>query len=497
LPDNPPNTPNPPNVPGSNPSSPTAPNAPVSISTKDSPSTTATSPPAPAPPPPKPVAKKDAGPRKSHTWIWIILVILLLVGIFYFYRQHQKAAQAAAQAKQPRPSAPISTTTARTGDIGVYINALGTVTPVYTATITSRVDGQITNVAYREGQMVHKGDLLIEIDPRPFQAALLQAQGTLAKDEAVLNEARIDLTRFQQAYDRNAIAKQQLDDQGQLVKQDEGTVKQDQGTVAAAATNLDYTRIIAPIEGRVGLRLVDPGNIVTSGSTTPLVVITQLQPITVIFSVAEDYLPQIQKQLRGNQKLPVDAFARDQSTKLASGSLLTLDNQIDQTTGTVKLKAIFDNHDTELFPNQFVNARLLVDTQRGVTLLPTAAIQRNAQGTFIYVISSDNTANLRSVTVGTTDASTAAVQGVNAGEVVAVNGFDKLQNGGKVTINNKPAGGANGGNNGTNGNSSTANGSNNGTSSSNSTANGNGANKNGNATPTPNTNSNTGGGTHP
>jgi membrane fusion protein, multidrug efflux system len=485
LPDNPPNTPNSPNVPGpgTNPSSPNAPSAPVSISTKDSPSTTATTPPAPAPPPPKPVAQKDAGPRKSHTWIWIVVIILLLLGIFYFYRQHEKAAQAAAQAKQPRPSAPIATTTARTGDIGVYINALGTVTPVYTATITSRVDGQITNVAYREGQMVHKGDLLIEIDPRPFQAALLQAQGTLAKDEAVLNEAKIDLTRFQQAYDRNAIAKQQLDDQGQLVKQDEGTVKQDQGTVAAAATNVDYTRIIAPIEGRVGLRLVDPGNIVTSGSTTPLVVITQLQPITVIFSVAEDYLPQIQKQLRGGQKLPVDAFARDQSTKLASGSLLTLDNQIDQTTGTVKLKAIFDNHDTELFPNQFVNARLLVDTQRGVTLLPTAAIQRNAQGTFVYVISSDNTANLRNVTVGTTDANTAAVQGVNAGEVVAVNGFDKVQNGGKVTINNKAPGGGNGGNNGTSPNGSTPT--------------GNGSNKNGNAPASPNTNSNTGGGTHP
>ena len=480
MPDNPPNTPNSPDVPGSG-------NRPgasgTTISTKDSPSTTATSPPAPAPPRRTPHEQLDAPPRKSHTWIWFVVVILLLVGIFYFYRQHQKAAQAAAQAKQPRPSAPISTTIARTGDIGVYINALGTVTPVYTATITSRVDGQITNVAYREGQMVRKGDLLIEIDPRPYQAALPQAQGTLAKDTAVLSEARIDLNRFQQAYDRNAIAKQQLDDQGQLVKQDEGTVKQDQGTVAAAATNLDYTKIIAPIEGRVGLRLVDPGNIVTSGSTTPLVVITQLQPITVIFSVAEDYLPQIQKQLRGNQKLPVDAFARDQSTKLASGSLLTLDNQIDQTTGTVKLKAIFDNHDTELFPNQFVNARLLVDTQRGVTLLPTAAIQRNAQGTFVYVISSDNTANLRNVTVGTTDASIAAVQGVNAGEVVAVNGFDKLQNGGKVTINNKPPGGANSGNNGTSPNSGSAN--------------GNAANKNGNATPSPNTNSSTGGGTHP
>ena len=300
--ENPPNTPkapgpgNNPNVPGA-PSAPAAPNAPVTISTKDSPSTTATAPPTPAPPPTKPPERRDARPRTGHTWVWIVVVILLFLAIFYFYRQHEKAAEAAA-AKKPVPSAPISTTTARKGDIGVYINALGTVTPVYTATITSRVDGQITNVAYTEGQMVKKGDLLIEIDARPYQAALTQAQGALAKDTAVLSEARIDLTRYEQAYERNAIAKQQLDDQAQVVHQDEGTVKQDEGTVASAATNVDYTRITAPISGRVGLRLVDPGNIVTSGSTTALVVITQLQPITVIFSVAEDYLPQIQKQLR-------------------------------------------------------------------------------------------------------------------------------------------------------------------------------------------------------
>jgi len=489
LAENPPNTPNTPgsgnnpNAPGA-PGAPAAPTAPVTISTKDSPSTTATAPPAPAPPPPKSPDYRDARP-KSHKWVWIVVLILLIVVIFYFYRQHQKAAEAAA-AKKPVPTAPISTTTARKGDIGVYINALGTVTPVYTATITSRVDGQITNVAYTEGQMVKKGDLLIEIDPRPYQAALTQAQGTLAKDTAVLSEARIDLTRYEQAYERNAIAKQQLDDQAQVVHQDEGTVKQDEGSVASATTNLDYTRITAPISGRVGLRLVDPGNIVTSGSTTALVVITQLQPITVIFSVAEDYLPQIQKQLRNGQKLPVDAFSRDQTTKLSSGSLLTLDNVIDQTTGTVKLKAIFDNKDFELFPMQFVNARLLVDTQRGATLLPTAAIQRNAQGTFVYVISSDNTATLRTITAGTTDGNTAAVQGVNPGEVVATNGFDKLQNGGKVTIVKAPAGGT-GGNN----------------------ANPNGSNPNGNSGDAPNqqshgpatsttsgNNSNTGGGSH-
>ncbi|HXN74304.1 MAG TPA: efflux RND transporter periplasmic adaptor subunit [Candidatus Acidoferrales bacterium] len=483
MPDNPPSNPNSPNAPNS-PGDSNSPgklnasggaNAPVAISTQDSPSTTATAPPAEAPHAPKPPKRRDDGPRKSHGWVWIVVILVLLLGGFYFYRQHVKAEDVAkTQAKQPRPGVPIQTVTARTGDIGVYINALGTVTPVYTATITSRVDGQITNVAYREGQMVRKGDLLIEIDPRPFQAALTQAQGTLAKDEAVLNEARIDLNRFQQAYDRNAIAKQQLDDQEQLVKQDEGTVKQDQGAVASAATNVDYTRITAPIEGRVGLRLVDPGNIVTSGATTPLVVVTQLQPITVIFSVAEDYLPQIQKQLRSGVKMAVDAFARDQATKLASGSLLTLDNVIDQTTGTLKLKAIFQNQDLELFPNQFVNARLLVDTQRSATLIPTAAIQRNAQGAFVYVIGSDNTATLRTITVGTTDVNTAAVQNVKAGEVIAVNGFDKLQNGAKVTINN---------NNGSGGTNTSG-------------SNGTGANSNG-QTPGSTTPSSTGGGSHP
>jgi multidrug efflux system membrane fusion protein len=380
----------------------------------------------------------------GHAWIWLVIIVLLIGGIWYFYRQHE-AAQAAAKAKANARSfsVPITTATARTGPIGVYINALGTVTPVYTVTVTSRVDGQIMNVNYKEGQMVQKGDLLVEIDSRPYEAA---------HDEALLNEARIDLNRYQEAFNRNAIAKQQLDDQNQTVLQYEGSVKNDQGNVDSAKVNLIYTKITAPITGRVGLRLVDPGNIVQASASTSLVVITQLQPITVIFSIAEDYLPQVQKQLRtGNHTMSVEALDRDQTQKLAMGSLLTLDNQIDTTTGTLKLKAIFPNSDLALFPNQFVNARLLVDTQQNATLIPVAAIQRNSKGAFVYVIKSDSTAGLQNVTVGTTDGNTSAVQGIGAGTEVATTGFDKLQDGAKVAVHNSPPAGQNGSNNNNNG----------------------------------------------
>jgi multidrug efflux system membrane fusion protein len=414
------------------------PENPPKIEAKDSPSTTTTAAPATGTAARhKPVAPELLQKPRSYLWIWIVLIIILGIGGLWYYRRQQAAAAAAkAKAAAANRSVPITTATVTSGPIGVYINALGTVTPVYTATITSRVDGQINSVNYREGQMVHKGDLLLQIDPRPYEAVLTQAQGTLAHDEALLAEGRIDLDRYQQAFNRNAIAKQQLDDQTQTVKQYEGSVKNDQGTVASATTNVDYTNIKAPIDGRVGLRLIDPGNIVTAGSTTPLVVITQLQPITVIFSVAEDYLPQIQKQLRQGNKLSVEAFDRDQKTKLASGYLLTLDNQIDTTTGTVKLKAIFPNTDVTLFPNQFVNARLLVDMEQNATLVPTAAIQRNAQGTFVYIVKSDQTAAVQNIKEGTTDGAIASVQGVNAGDVIATTGFDKLQNGVKVTIKN-------------------------------------------------------------
>jgi membrane fusion protein, multidrug efflux system len=412
------------------------------IATSDSPSTTTTAAPSTrTAAPPKPQRTEAPQVHRSYLWVWIVVILVLAIGGLTYYRKQQAAAQAAkAKAAAANRSVPITTATVRQGPIGVYINALGTVTPVYTATITSRVDGQIVSVNYREGQMVRKGDVLIEVDPRPYQAALTQAQGTLAHDEALLSESRIDLDRYQLAFNRNAIAKQQLDDQTQTVKQYEGSVKNDQGTVASATTNVDYATIKAPIDGRVGLRLLDPGNIVTAGSTTPLVVITQLQPITVIFSVAEDYLPQIQKQMRAGNKMSVEAFDRAQQTKLSTGSLLTLDNQVDTTTGTVKLKAIFPNQDLMLFPNQFVNTRLLVDTEQNASLAPTAAIQRNAQGTFVYVIKPDQTAAMQNVTVGTTDGSVAAVQGLQPGQVIAITGFDKLQDGAKVSISNASGG---------------------------------------------------------
>jgi membrane fusion protein, multidrug efflux system len=412
------------------------------IATSDSPSTTTTAAPSTrTAPPPKPQRTEAPQAHRSYLWVWIVVILLLAIGGLTYYRQQQAAAQAAkAKAAAANRSVPITTATVRQGPIGVYINALGTVTPVYTATITSRVDGQIVSVNYREGQMVRKGDVLIQVDPRPYQAALMQAQGTLAHDEALLSESRIDLDRYQLAFNRNAIAKQLLDDQTQTVKQNEGSVKNDQGTVASATTNVDYATIKAPIDGRVGLRLLDPGNIVIAGSTTPLVVITQLQPITVIFSVAEDYLPQIQKQMRVGNKMSVEAFDRAQQTKLSTGSLLTLDNQVDTTTGTVKLKAIFPNQDLMLFPNQFVNTRLLVDTEQNASLAPAAAIQRNAQGTFVYVIKPDQTAAMQNVTVGTTDGSVAAVQGLQPGQVIAITGFDKLQDGAKVSITNASGG---------------------------------------------------------
>jgi len=291
-------------------------------------------------------------------------------------------------------------------------------------------------VDYKEGQLVHKGDPLLQIDPRPYEAALTQVEGQFAHDQAVLSQARIDLERYKTAYTRNAIPKQQLDDQEQIVLQDEGTVKADTGMVESARVNLGYCRLKAPFDGRVGLRLVDPGNIVQANSTTALAVITQLQPITVIFSVSEDHLGDIQQQMRQGHPMSVELWDRARTKKIATGTLLTIDNQVDTATGTVKLKALVPNKDEALFANQFVNVRLLVSTLHDAVLIPTPAIQRNAQGAFAYLITPELTASMRSIKVGTTDGDTAAVEGLAANDVVAVNGFDKLQDGMKVVIRN-------------------------------------------------------------
>ena len=298
----------------------------------------------------------------------ILLVLLPLAGaIAFLIFQHQDKGRAATNKPPPAPAGvSVSTAVAEKGSIGVFINALGSVTPLATVTIKSRVDGQLMSVNYREGQMVHQGDVLAEIDPRPFQALLTEAQGQYERDKALLENANIDLLRYQTAYSKNAIPKQQLDTQLATVHQLEGTVKNDQGQIDNAKVQLAYCHITSPISGRVGLRLVDPGNIVHAADTTGMLVITQLQPISVVFSVAEDYLSQVQLQLRRGNRLPVDAFDRSQQKKISSGTLLTFDNEIDTTTGTIKLKATFPNNDNSLFPNQFVNARLLVSTQRGV-----------------------------------------------------------------------------------------------------------------------------------
>jgi multidrug efflux system membrane fusion protein len=327
--------------------------------------------------------------------------------------------------------------TAQKGNIGVYQEAIGTVTPVYTSSVTSQVTGLVTAVHYREGQLVRKGAPLIDIDRRPFEAQLAQAQGTLEKDTQLLEQAKMDLERYRAAWARNAIAKQLLDDQEKTVLQDQGTVKADQGLVQFDRVQLAYCHITAPFNGRVGLRLIDPGNVVQANGTTPLVVITQEQPITVIFTVAEDTLGQIQGQLRHGNRLTVDAYDRAALTKIASGKLLTLDNQIDTTTGTVKLRAIFDNKDGALFPNQFVNTRLLVETLNGMTLIPTSTIQHNGQTAFVYVIQ-NGTAQIRTVKPGAVDAGMTAVEGVQAGEVVANSSFEKLQPNAKVGIAQGP-----------------------------------------------------------
>jgi membrane fusion protein, multidrug efflux system len=371
--------------------------------------------------------------------VWVVLLLLFAVGFLLVLRHHDDTTKSGAASRRGAGGGPVTLTTATAtkGDIGVYLDAIGTVTPVYTASITSQVTGPVIAVHFTEGQIVRKGDPLVDIDPRPFEATLLQAQGVLERDQAILAQATMDRDRYRDAWARNAIPKQTLDDQEKIVLQDAGTVKNDQGTVQFDQVQLGYCHIVAPIAGRVGLRLVDPGNVVQSSGTVTLAVITQLQPITVIFTIPEDNLGQVQPRLRERTKLPVEAYDRAALKKVASGTLLTLDNQIDTTTGTVKGRATFDNRDSSLFPNEFVNTRLLVNTLHGATIIPSSAIQHNGAASFVYVIQ-DDTAHMRSVKPGVTEGLNTEVTGINPGDVLADSSFDKLQDKSKIVVSKQP-----------------------------------------------------------
>ncbi len=387
-------------------------------------------------------------------WFWLLLIAV--IGGGYAYWNHKRAAASGGQAqgvagqqgsgKGKRGGqgggmggfgglglSPVGVAVARTSDVDIYLTGLGGVTPTATATVRSRVDGQLMKLHFKEGQLVKEGDLLAELDPRPYQVAVTQAEGQLARDQALLSAAQLDLKRYRTLLEQDSIASQQVDTQAALVKQYEGTVKSDQGNLASARLQLTYSRVTAPVSGRLGLRQVDIGNIVHSSDTNGIVIITQVQPITVVFSIPEDNIPAVMKQLQAGKKLATDAWDRDQKNKLAGGMLLTIDNQVDATTGTVKLKAQFPNTDYALFPNQFVNIRMLLDVRQGATVIPTAAIQRGSKGLFVYVVKSDNTVTVRNVKTGPAQGDITAIEdGVASGETVVVDGIDRLREGAKV-----------------------------------------------------------------
>jgi multidrug efflux system membrane fusion protein len=377
-------------------------------------------------------------PRRStgvRILVWVI--ILALFGLLFWWVMQRRQAPAAAGGGGRRGAmggtVTLNVRTAKKGNIGVYLDAIGTVTPVYTTTLISQVTGVLTQVNYREGQLVSRGQKLIQVDPRQYEANVLTAQGNLERDTNLLAQAEMDLKRYQDAWARNAIPKQTLEDQEKLVLQDQGLVKSDQGTLQFDQVQLAYTNITSPISGRVGLRLVDPGNLAVASSSTPLAVVTQLQPITVVFTIPEDNVSQLEQQMHKGKPLTVDALDRSNSSNLATGKLEATDNQIDTTTGTLKLRAIFDNKDNALFPNQFVNARLLLQTLENVILIPSSAVQHNGDQTYVFLIQ-NNVAHIHNIKPGVSEANVTEVEGLNAGDVIADSSFEKLQDGSKVTI---------------------------------------------------------------
>jgi multidrug efflux system membrane fusion protein len=376
------------------------------------------------------------GTKKRRPWIGLLFIVLLVLCVVLLITHKPKPQPDQSALDQPAVVT-IKAATVREGDIGIHVDALGTVTPISTVSVYSQVTGKVIAVNYREGQMVRKGQSLIEIDPRPYEAQLKQAEGTLEHDQGLLKQAQIDLARYQKASALNAIARQTLEDQEQAVEQYKGTVKNDEGQVDYQRVQLSYCHITAPASGRVGLRLVDPGNTIFAGNSNALVVVTQLQPITVVFNVAEDNLSQLRSQILHRTGLPVDAFDRSQQNKLATGRLLTIDNQVDTTTGTIRFRAQFDNRDLALYPNQFVNTRLLVNTLHNTLLIPSAAVQRNGVQAFVYKVS-NNTASIQNIVEQTTDGNISAVQGLQPGDTVSITGFDKLQDGTKVEIQETP-----------------------------------------------------------
>src|ERR1051325_2693488 len=385
-------------------------------------------------------APPPATPRRRGRGLLFLLLALLLAGGVSYWIYQRPAPTTVERARRGSQTPPVATAAVQSGDINVTVNALGTVTSLATVTVRSQISGQIMRVAFTEGQMVNKGDLLVEIDSRPYQLALSQAEGALKQHQALLQSAQLDLERYQNLAKTNAIPRQQLDQQVATVQQNQGLIIADQAQIDTAKLNIAYCHIVSPITGRVGLRQVDQGNYVTANDANGLVIITQLAPISVLFTTAEDNLPPILKRVQDGAVLSVTAFNRNATQKLATGQLLAFDSQIDPTTGTVKLRARFDNADNALFPNQFVNVQLLVDTLKDIPVVPTSAIQRGAPGTFVYVVGDDPKASVRKVELGPVDGNRIAIKsGLKPGERIVTDGADKLRDGIEVKLHDPNA----------------------------------------------------------